>query len=180
MKVSFMRNKPGCAIVEMSDPCSADRVLENLRGTVIFGNKLSIERSRKPYVEEIRKPHELYDGSPSYVNFSGSSNHRFDTEEKAMKNRIVSPTNILHFYNVPQMSDDELTAIFAKVGGPCPHSIKWFDAKATAKTMTGLLKFDDETEACEAIVLANHVPAVKPGHGSIHDMKLCFSKTRDS
>ena len=180
LKVSFMRNKPGCAIVEMSDPTSVDRVLNNLNGAIIFGTKISIERSRKPYVEEIRKPHELYDGSPSYVNFSGSNNHRFDSEEKAMKNRIVSPTNVLHFYNVPQMSDDELTAIFSKVGGPCPHSIKWFDAKASARTMTGLLKFDDEMEACEALVLANHAPAVKPGHGSIHDMKLCFSKTRGS
>ena len=180
LKVSFMRNKPGCAIVEMSDPCSADRVMQNLRNAVIFGKRLSIERSRKPFVEEIRNPHELYDGSPSFVNFSDSNNHRFDTAEKAMKNRIVAPSAVLHFFNVPKMTDDELSTLFEKAQAPCPSSIKWFEQKANAKTLTGLLRFDSIAEACEAMVLVNHA-ATNKGYGP-NQIKLCFSnsKSRDS
>jgi len=179
LRASFLKNKPGCAMVEMSDPCAVDRIIQNVRGTFIFGQKVSMERSHKQFVEEIRNPHELYDKSPSYLSFTDSRNHRFDTEEKALKNRIVPPSTVLHFYNVPKMEDDDLSAIFGEVGAPAPTTIKWFEAKPNAKTLTGLLKFDTIEEACEALVLANHTQTVKPGVGTHHEIKLCFSKNRE-
>ena len=181
LKVSFMKTKKNCAMVEMSDPDAVDRVMSNLRNTHIFGNKLSMERSKKPCVEEIRHPHELHDKSPSYVNYRSCKSHRFDTEARAAKNRIVPPSSTLHFYNVPSMSDEELTSIFQQAESPTPSVIKWFEAKANAKSVTGLLRFDTVEEACEALVMTNHAPAVKPDSGSTYEIKLCFSnaKSRD-
>ena len=35
---------------------------------------------------------------------------RFDTPERAAKNRVMPPTNVLHFYNTPLLSDDQVCA----------------------------------------------------------------------
>lgn len=47
------------------------------------------------------QPHQLLDGTMSYHDFSRDRNNRFDTQERAAKNRIIA-TKILHFYNVPR------------------------------------------------------------------------------
>jgi heterogeneous nuclear ribonucleoprotein L len=179
MKICFLKNKEGCAMVEMGDAVSADRVLHNLNHTVIFDAKISIERSRKPYIEEIRKPHQLADGSESYCNFSMSRQNRFGTPERAAKNRFIPPTKVLHFYNVPQVSDDELSSVFSDAGAPYPARIKWLEAKrAGSRSVTGLVEFESVSEACEALVLANHAKVTKSSgdHSGHYEMKLCFSK----
>jgi heterogeneous nuclear ribonucleoprotein L len=179
-KVWFLKNKEGCAMVEMGDSLSADRVLTNLNHVVIFDAKVTIERSRKPYIEEIRKPHQLADGTESYCNFTASRQNRFATPERAAKNRFIPPTKVLHFYNIPKMTDDELSSVFTEVGAPYPARIKWFEAKSGSKSVTGLVEFETVSEACEALVLANHA---KVNQGSDqkgqYEMKLCFSKANN-
>jgi heterogeneous nuclear ribonucleoprotein L len=178
-KVCFLKNKEGCAMVEMGDAASADRVLSNLNHSVIFDAKVTIERSRKPYIEDIRKPHQLADGSESYCNYTASRQNRFATPERAAKNRFIPPTKVLHFYNVPKMTDDELTSLFTEVGAAYPARIKWFEPKSSgSKSVTGLVEFETVSEACEALVLVNHAKVNKgsseqAGH---YEMKLCFSK----
>lgn len=178
MRVSYMKKKPGCAMVEMDSPVSADRVLQNYRNTTLLGEKLMMERSRKPNIEEIRQPHELPDMTPSYMDFSRSPHLRFSTEEKAMKNRIIPPSNVLHFYNVPSLDDDAMSDVFEKAGAGCPSSMKWFDGKPGAKSASGLLMFDSESRAMAAMVLCNHAPVRKPGNESPFTMKLCYSKSK--
>lgn len=183
MRVSYMKKKPGCAMVEMDSAASADRVLQHYRNKNIFGQQLMLERSRKPQIEEIRMPHELPDRSPSYTDFAASHNLRFSTEEKAMKNRIVAPTSVLHFFNVASISDDEMCDLFTRAGAPCPTSVKWFEQKPGAKSASGLLMFDTVSEAMEALVLGNHAAAPNPNNeNKPYTMKLCYSnsKPRDS
>ena len=176
-KVCFLKNKEGCAMVEMGDAASADRVLANLNHTIIFDAKVTIERSRKPYIEDIRKPHQLPDGSESYCNFTASRQNRFATPERAAKNRFIPPTKVLHFYNVPKMTDDELTSLFTEVGAAYPARLKWFEAKSGSKSVTGLVEFETVAEACEALVLVNHAKVNKSSELATHyEMKLCFSK----
>ena len=178
-KVWFLKNKEGCAMVEMGDAASADRVLANLNHIVIFDSKVTIERSRKPFIEEIRKPHQLSDGSESYCNFTSSRQNRFATPERAAKNRFIPPTKVLHFYNVPKISNDELSSLFTEVGAAYPARIKWFDAKSGSKSVTGFVEFESVSEACEALVLVNHAKVNKSNESGHYEMKLCFSKANN-
>jgi heterogeneous nuclear ribonucleoprotein L len=174
-KVMFMKNKEGCVMVEMADPESVQRVIENLSNTAIFGLKLRMDWSKKETINEIRKPFELPDGTESYASFERDRNNRFDTPEKAAKNRIIAPTKTLHFYNVPKMEDADMEAVFAGKEAPVPARIKWFPS-ASEKSASGLAEFDSVQEAAEALVLCNHCQI--DGHNAKfpYTMKLCFSQ----
>jgi heterogeneous nuclear ribonucleoprotein L len=173
-KIMFMKNKEGTVMIEMADPDSVHRLIENLSNTAIFGLKLRMDWSKKDCVNEIRKPFELPDGTDSYASFERDRNNRFDTPEKAAKNRILAPTKTLHFYNVPKMEDSELEAVFAGKEAPLPARIKWFPS-ASEKSASGNAEFDSVQEAAEALVLCNH--AQIDGHKVKYPytMKLCFS-----
>lgn len=179
-KISFMRKKEGCAMVEMGDPMAAERVIQNLRKTEAFGKTLSMESSHKPNVDDINRPHELSDGSPSFVNFIGNKLQRFSTEEKAQKNRILAPTTTLHFFNCPLgVSEDQLKDHMIDFGAlNYPTSVTFFDAKpgATQRTLSGLMRYASLEDATDAIILANNT---RVKSDDPHDLKLCFSSSRD-
>lgn len=179
-KVSFMRKKEGCAMVEMGDPGAAERVIQNLRKAEIFGKTLALEPSHKPNVDDINRPHELSDGSPSFINMCGTKLQRFSTEEKAQKNRILPPTTTLHFFNCPLgVSEDQLKEHLHESGASnFPTSVTFFDAKpgSTQRTLTGLLRYSTTEDATDTIVLANHT---RVKSDDPHDLKLCFSSSRD-
>jgi len=173
-RVMFLKNKEGTAMIEMDCPDSVDRAIHNLNHTAIFGLKLRLDWSKKQYIDEVRNPHELQDGSMSYADFSRDRNNRFDTPERAAKNRVIAPTSILHFYNVPKMGDDEMEAMFTDRGAPAPNKVKWFPAKSE-KSVSGLCEFDSVQEACEAIALVNHTEIEGSNKKYPYCMKLCFS-----
>ena len=173
-RVMFLKNKEGTAMIEMDCPDSVDRAINNLNHTAIFGLKLRLDWSKKQYIDEVRNPHELQDGSMSYADFSRDRNNRFDTPERAAKNRVIAPTSILHFYNVPKMSDEEMEALFTDRGAPAPNKVKWFPAKSE-KSVSGLAEFDSVQEACEAIVIVNHTEIEGSNKKYPYCMKLCFS-----
>jgi len=173
-KVMFLKNKEGTAMVQLDCPDSVDRSIHNLKNTAVFGLKLRLDWSKKAYIDEVRNPHELPDGSMSYADFTRDRNNRFDTPERAAKNRVIAPTKILHFYNVPKMEDMELEATFTDKGAPAPEKIKWFPAKSE-KSVSGLCEFDSVQEACEALVIANHTMIEGTNKKYPYCMKLCFS-----
>merc|ERR1719481_1202647 len=154
-KVMFLKNKEGTAMVQLDCPDSVDRAIHNLRNTAVFGLKLRLDWSKKAYIDEVRNPHELPDGSSSYQDFTRDRNNRFDTPERAAKNRIIAPTKILHFFNIPKMDNDELETTFTDSDAPAPKKIKWFPMKGT-RSVSGLCEFDSVQEACEALVIVNH------------------------
>ena len=173
-RVMFLKNKEGTAMVEMDCPDSVNKAIANLNHTAIFGLKLRLDWSKKDFIDDVRNPHQLLDGTMSYHDFSRDRNNRFDTQERAAKNRIIAPTKILHFYNVPKMEDQEMEDIFTRGSGPPPNKIKWFPAKSD-KSVSGLCEWDSVQEACEAIVLANHTEIEGTNKKYPYCMKLCFS-----
>jgi heterogeneous nuclear ribonucleoprotein L len=173
-RVMFLKNKEGTAMVEMDCPESVNKAIQNLNHTAIFGLKLRLDWSKKDFIDEVRNPHELMDGTISYGDFSRDRNNRFDTQERAAKNRVIAPTKILHFYNVPKMEDLEMEELFTQTGSSAPNKIKWFPAKSD-KSVSGLCEFDSVQEACEALVLANHIEIEGTNKKYPYCMKLCFS-----
>jgi len=177
VRINFIRNKEGCAMVEFEHPDAAEEAAYNLSGAEIFGNSLSFDESRKGYVEEIRNPYELPDGEKSFENFIGDKNNRFSTPKQAAKNRKCPPSKTLHFYNVPKMEDDSLMDIFSDMHAPFPISVTWFESRSE-KTFTGLVEFDSCEDACEALVIANNTEVENEDADDKRPyiMKLCFSK----
>jgi heterogeneous nuclear ribonucleoprotein L len=161
-------------MVEMDCPESVNKAVSNLNHSAIFGLKLRLDWSKKEFIDEVRNPHELMDGTMNYADFSRDRNNRFDTQERAAKNRIISPTKIVHFYNVPKMEDHEMEDIFTRAGASCPNKVKWFPSKSE-KSASGLCEFDSVQEACEAIVLVNHTEIEGTNKKYPYCMKLCFS-----
>jgi len=176
VRINFMRNKEGCAMVEFEDSEAAMEAAEKLNDCMIFGNIVTMEESRKGYVEEIRNPYELPDGEKSFENFFGDKNNRFSTSKQAAKNRKVQPTKTLHFYNVPKMDDDSLMDIFTDQHAPFPTNVSWFES--SANTYTGLVEFDSCEEASEALVIANNTEIANEDSNEKRPyiMKLCFSR----
>jgi heterogeneous nuclear ribonucleoprotein L len=173
-RIVFLKNKEGTAMVEMDCPESVNKVVSNLNNSAIFDLELRLDWSKKEFIEEVRNPHVLMDGSMSCADFSHDRNNRFDTQERAAKNRIISPTKIVHFYNVPKIEDHDMKDIFTKAGASCPSKVKWFPSKSE-KSASGLCEFASVQEACEAIVLVNHTEVVGANCKYPYCMKLCFS-----
>jgi len=178
VRINFIRNKEGCAMVEFEHPDAAEEAAYNLHGMEVFGNRLSFEESRKHYVEEIRNPYELPDGEKSFENFIGDKNNRFSTPKQAAKNRKCPPTKTLHFYNVPKMEDDSLMDVFSDLHAPFPTSMTWFESRSE-KSFTGLVEFDSCEDACEALVIANNTEVENEDSNDKRPyiMKLCFAKS---
>jgi len=178
VRINFIRNKEGCAMVEFEHPDAAEEAAYNLHGIEVFGNRLSFEESRKHYVEEIRNPYDLPDGEKSFENFIGDKNNRFSTPKQAAKNRKCPPTKTLHFYNVPKMEDDSLMDVFSDLHAPFPTSMTWFESRSE-KSFTGLVEFDSCEDACEALVIANNTEVDNEDSDDKRPfiMKLCFAKS---
>merc|ERR1719334_3137700 len=68
-KVMFLKNKEGTAMIQLDCPDSVDRAIHNLIHSAIFGLQLRLDWSKKQYIDDVRNPHELVDGSMSYHNF---------------------------------------------------------------------------------------------------------------
>ena len=77
VKINFLKSKEGVAMVEFDDGLSVDRACRNLSQTKVFGARLRLEPSRKDRVEDIRKPHELSDGTDSFESFFRDRNNRW-------------------------------------------------------------------------------------------------------
>lgn len=179
IRIMFLRNKEGTAMVELDSPEAAYRVIENLNFTTIFGLKLKLDWSNKQFIDQdkVRNPHKLQDGTSSYGDFSRDRNNRFMTPKRAAKNRIIAPTKILHFYNVPKIEDEELEFIFTSASANAPTNIKWFPpVNEESSCLTGLCEFDSVQEACEALILSNHTKIEATNKKNPYNMKLCFSK----
>lgn len=177
VKINFLKSKDGCAMVEFDDSIAVERACRNLNQTKVFGSRLRLEPSRKDRVEDIRKPFELPDGSDSFESFYRDRNNRFDTPERAAKNRPIPPTRVLHFYNTPHLSEDRMEGLFVEHDAACPTNVRWFEPKREgSRTGSGVAEFECVEDAVEALVLVNNVRVEAEQDGREFDMKLCFSK----
>jgi len=172
-KVMFLKSKEGTAMMEMGSPEQVQNVVDNFSNAEMFGCKVRADWSKKEYLSEVHNPFKLPDGSNSYNDYENDRHNRFMTPERAAKNRIMPPTRYLHFFNVPQMDDDEMENVFADAGAPTPVSIKWLNNK-DSKLVSGIMQFASIEDACEAICVCNH-HEFKGDKKYPQVMKLCFS-----
>jgi len=80
---------------------------------------------------------------------------------------------VLHFFNAPATStEDDIAGVFEQTENcPKPVRVRVFPVKPGARSAAGLVEFDQVSDACEALVLANHT-TVK------HNGKLCCHFSR--
>jgi len=177
-KIFFMKTKPGCAMIEMCDHEGAQRVISNIQGAFLFGNKIQLDLSKK-HIRITNAPLEfqLNDGTNSVKDYIGDRRlNRFNTKEMARKNRILAPTKVIHFYGVPRdMTEADIERLFSEQCAPAPNKIKFVESKKERdgggedRNGVGLAYFNTVEESTEALVMVNH----REINGKI--IKLCFS-----
>ncbi len=200
MRVKFLATKESCAMVEMGGPESASRVISNLSGRVLFGNEITVRPSHQARLLSSAEMGatcvRLGNGALSFEDFSCSPNNRFRTRERAEKNRIVPPSRILHFFNLPvDCGEDSVRAIFAgnaagegdEIGrgrgngagedGLSVGEVKMFAKTDVARTLNGLIEFGCVEAATDGLAMHNHHLITSPSsrNGRPHVLKLCFS-----
>ncbi|XP_050719871.1 heterogeneous nuclear ribonucleoprotein L-like isoform X4 [Eriocheir sinensis] len=178
VRIKFLKTKEGCAMVQMGDALAVERAVANLNNTTFFGCKMQLGYSKQAFLADVQQPYDLPDGTPSFKDYMGNKNNRFINPEMASKNRIQPPSKILHFFNTPPGLDEEtLKQVFMEGEVVEPKSIKLFPSK-TERSSSGLLEFNNISEALEALVVGNHAPIPNPNSKFPFIMKLCFSSSR--
>jgi heterogeneous nuclear ribonucleoprotein L len=177
IRIKFLKTKEGCAMIQMGDNISVERCINHLKNAPLFGGTLQLGFSKQTFLSEVAQPYNLPDNSPSFKDFSKSKNNRFMNAAMASKNRIQGPAKILHFFNTPpDISEDQLVALMEEKGIKKPLSIKLFPKKD--RSSSGLMEFEDISDAVGALVFCNHMPIKNPDSKFPYMMKLCFSSSR--
>jgi len=178
VRVKFLKTKEGCAMVQMGDGLAVERCVANLNNISLFDSKMQLGFSKQAFLADVQQPYELFDSSPSFMDFMGNKNNRFINPEMASKNRIQPPSKILHFFNTPPgLEARDIEEIFISAGSPQPKSCKLFPSK-TERSSSGLIEWETLPEALESLVLANHTPVENRSGKFPFVMKLCFSSSK--
>jgi len=178
VRVKFLKTKEGCAMVQMGDALAVERAIGNLNNIMFFGSKMQLGYSKQAFLADVQQPYDLPDGTPSFKDYMGNKNNRFINPEQASKNRIQPPSKILHFFNTPpSISDQTMREVFLEEDVAPPRAMKLFQSK-TDRSSSGLLEFDNVSEALEALVCCNHARIPNQTSRFPFIMKLCFSSSR--
>ncbi|KFD52704.1 hypothetical protein M513_06360 [Trichuris suis] len=177
MKIKFLITRSDTVMVEMSDQKSAQRVIDYLHNATIFNKIIHVSFSRQPYLNEVRDPPSMHDGTPSYKEYSDSRLQRFTSPHIATKNRVIQPQKYLYFFNAPpNVTEDHLISLFEEARAPVPAHVKIFSKRGEmVKNSAGILQFEDAAAATEALMFCNHASVDCPGNKSPFIMKLCFA-----
>lgn len=82
------------------------------------------------------------------------------------------------FFNTPPgLEAADIEEIFVDQGTPRPKCVKMFPSK-TERSSSGLIEFENLSEALESLLIANHVPVDNPTGKFPYIMKLCFSSSK--
>lgn len=176
-RIKFLISKESAAMLQMSNPDSLFNVIGYLNNLTIFGRKLQINVSKQAILKPVTKPTSLPDGTPTFKDYCGSRNNRYQTLEAAQKNKPLPPANVLHWFNAPPgITEKQIADVFVNAGAKPPNRVKVFPKKSE-KCSTGLAEWNNITESVEALVLANHSEINHPMSKFPYVFKLCFSAT---
>lgn len=196
-RIKFLKSKEGTAMVQLGDGVAVERCVQNLNNVIVgltgaapiikeeenrnnncAEHKLQLAFSKQPFLSEVTNPYPLPDKSPSYKEYISNKNNRFMNPTMASKNRIQPPSKILHFFNTPpQVTENELIQVFKDYDVIPPKAVKLFPMKSE-RSSSGLLEFDNTSEAVAAVMACNHAAIDSPGTKFPFIMKLCFSSSR--
>lgn len=179
IRVKFLKNKEGSAMVQMGDRESCERVTRNLNGAGCFGSKLVIGASKQSFLQDVANPHTLPDGTSAFADFVGNKNQRYNCPDPVAKNRPVQPTSTLYFYNAPpNMTEETLTQTITDAGAVPPTRMRIFPPRSE-KSSAGLLQWSRIESCTDALILANHVEIYANGamNRAPFTLKLAFSQS---
>jgi len=118
-------------MVQMGDVLAVERCVSSLNEITLFGSEIQVSYSKQPFLHGVMQPFTLPDGSPSFRDFMGNKNNRFKNPELASKNRILPPSQVLHFFNAPLgITEDEIVNLFRQTAGHEPISVKIFTPRS--------------------------------------------------
>lgn len=178
VRIKFLKTKEGTAMVQMGDGVSVERCVQNLNNSAVGDNTLILAYSKQAYLSEVMNPYPLPDKTPSFKDYVGNKNNRFLTPMSIHKNRIQPPSKILHFFNTPpDVTEPQLVTVFQDYGVTPPHTVSKFPLK-TDRSSSGLMEFQNISQAIMAIMACNHATIQHPGAKFPYVMKLCFSSSR--
>ncbi|KRY32831.1 Heterogeneous nuclear ribonucleoprotein L [Trichinella spiralis] len=176
IRIKFLKSKNDTVMVQMGEPIAAGRVIENLHNALVFGKRIHVAMSRQRQLNEVRDPTEMPDGSSSYKDFTGSRFQRFTSPDIAAKNRITNPQKYLYFFNAPpNVTEERLISLFKDSNAPEPTNVKIFNKKELVKNSAGIIEFENEAAATEALMLCNHTNIESYGSKSPFVLKMCFA-----
>ncbi|KAI6656801.1 Heterogeneous nuclear ribonucleoprotein L-like [Oopsacas minuta] len=179
IKIKVLTNKNGIAMAQLHSKQAATYAIRHLNQQKLMGNNLEISISRHPFIADPPSGYiaELYDHSLAVREYSHSRNNRFIPTDVSSKNRIFSPTKVLHFYNAPPDStNDSLLNIFQLLQITKPLAIRFFEYNGKARA--GLMQWLDVESALNALVLANHATVhTSTNHQAAYTFKLAFSSS---
>ncbi|CAH8445032.1 unnamed protein product [Dicrocoelium dendriticum] len=156
VRIKFLLSNEGCAMVQMGDTQSVDRLITHLSGCTLIGRPLLIRPSKQISIMDVPHPFDLPDGSPSFKDFSQSINNRYSPSQPIAKNRSLKPSMALHYWNCPlSFCLDDIRAICAELDVPSPTEMIPY-SKNNGRTSSGLIQWDKESDALMALTILNH------------------------
>ncbi|CAD5229238.1 unnamed protein product [Bursaphelenchus okinawaensis] len=179
VKVKFMHSKQDTCMVQMGNPQEASNVLKFLQGAGVFNTTLSIRPSKQNVLRDLAgEPFQLGDGLPSFMDYSQSRLQRFSIPALASRNRIVYPTNQLHFFCAPMdVTDAFIVNVFKSKPCPQPLSGLIFNTRSD-RFSSGLVTFETPEQATEALMVCNHMTVESPNYESFV-LRLAFAGSKD-
>ncbi|XP_069625182.1 heterogeneous nuclear ribonucleoprotein L-like isoform X7 [Ranitomeya imitator] len=173
-KVKFMRSIPGAALVEMGDELSVQRAVAALNMVQIFGKVVNVCVSKQYSVLPLHA-YQLYDGTPSYAEFTMSKLNRFIIGTQPSKNLMQPPSCVLRYYNVPlNTTEKNFQKLCEEMKVPQFIKYRAFDPRPPSKNGSGLLHWKTKDEAMEALLVLNHYQIRVPYSLNPYTMKLSF------
>uniref|UniRef100_A0A1I7SMS2 RRM domain-containing protein n=1 Tax=Bursaphelenchus xylophilus TaxID=6326 RepID=A0A1I7SMS2_BURXY len=179
IKVKFMHSKPDTCMVQMGTSHEATNVLKYLQGAAVFNTTLAIRPSKQNVLRDLAgEPFQLGDGLPSFTDYTQSRLQRFSIPALAARNRIVYPTNQLHFFCAPMdVTESFIIDIFKSRHGPHPQNALIFNTRSD-RFSSGLVTFDSPESATEALMAYNHM-TVESKNFETFVLKLAFAGSKD-
>ncbi|XP_077139077.1 heterogeneous nuclear ribonucleoprotein L-like isoform X4 [Ranitomeya variabilis] len=173
-KVKFMRSIPGAALVEMGDELSVQRAVAALNMVQIFGKVVNVCVSKQYSVLPLHA-YQLYDGTPSYAEFTMSKLNRFTIGTQPSKNLMQPPSCVLRYYNVPlNTTEKNFQKLCEEMKVPQFIKHSAFNPRPPSKNGSGLLHWTTKAEAMEALIVLNHYQIRVPNSLNPYTMKLSF------
>ena len=139
-----------------------------------------INVSNQQEVEVVAKPFQLPDGSPSFVDFQGSTNFRFsENPDFDETDRISAPSQMIYFFDPSRsLTHEDIDLFLANNGAPKPVQI-YFDSESNEGIDTETrvtIEFGTTTMALKTVALCNNFPFSVAGHEAQLVVKFWFAK----
>lgn len=175
VKVRFLPDKKGVALVQVTHPAHAKAAIEHLKGAEAFGHRMTCGLSRLDWIAEAAgdEGRRLADGSPCTQTFHGSKCHRFRIKPTA-RHRVCPPTAAVHYFNAPPAAPPAaLVQLCKSCGAQEPVEVTDIPPAEPGTTARGMLFWDSAADAATAVALTNNAPMAVGTQ--VYTVKLDFS-----